>query len=76
MIEEEMTEEEMNLTKFKFYINFDIKLFFIIKLVFFIYEIIFYKITIIFIKSVIMNKIENTFPFLSFIQIIQTPITA
>ena len=69
MIEEEMIEEEMNLTKFKFYINFDIKL------VLNIYEIIFYKITIIFIKSFIMNNIQNTLSFLSLIQIMQTPIT-
>ena len=39
-------------------------------------EIIFYEITVVFIKIFMMNNIQNTFSFLSFNQIEQTPITA
>ena len=39
-------------------------------------EIIFYEITIVFIQILVMNNIQNTFSFLSFNQIVQTPITA
>ena len=38
-------------------------------------EIVFYEITVVFIKVFMMNNIQNTFSFLSFNQIVQTPIT-
>ena len=39
-------------------------------------EIVFNEITILVIKVFMMNTIQNTFSFLSFNQIVQTPITA
>ena len=39
-------------------------------------EIVFYEITVVFIKVFMMNNIQNTLSFLSFNQIVQTPITA